>query len=245
MTAPRATPDTSTTRASRGLRERLEDWEIRRPVTATLRLHEVVVWVVVSSAFALLFAPLAIGKDIKSFELPTSYMRVWVVLCSAFAVRWVYLQWRDRPSLPRHSRLPWGWSSAISSLIAAAILVPSIVAGQAAESRIRALRSASAVAEDMARLSAFTGGRWLTKAAPSHYYSTWEHAATSKGGSSSNPSRHAAPWEMLELYVPHTLVEEARACSESFFRSEQYSERRAHCGESISAEKAALLRKAG
>src|SRR4051812_13996942 len=100
----------------------LEDWEVYAPVLATLRLHEVLIWIIASNVCAIWCAPLAVGKDTRAVGDPNGYMLLWLILSLPFTLRWVYRQWIDRPSLPRQLALPWQWSPGVNSLIIMSIM---------------------------------------------------------------------------------------------------------------------------
>lgn len=197
----------------------VDTWGVRAPAVAMLRLHEVLAWVVGSNACAIGCAPLAVGHDTRAIGDPTAYMLLWLVLSSMFALRWAYLQWIDRPSLPRQLALPWQWSSGVSSLIVMAMMSVVIVSGRAAQEEIRTLRSTAELRDDLSRLEAFVQHRTWYSALADESVAAWARA--SKGD--------AIPWDTLGVYVPDRLLQGARTCSGSFFTSNSYRSHRKPC----------------
>jgi hypothetical protein len=201
--------------------------------------------VVGSNACAALLAPWAVGNDTRAVGSPDYYMRLWLYLALGFAVWWMYQQWRDRPSLPRQRALPWGWSSAVNTVVIMSMFSVVVTAGRSAEDRVRMLRSAAQLHEDIRAMEAFVGDSYWRRVMPEHYFKAWRRSATEGSARLFNEAsvseRPPFPWETLAAYVPNTFMTATRTCAETFFIDEKYTKYRVSCERYVKGSNSLML----
>jgi hypothetical protein len=127
---------------------------IRAPYLAVLRLHEVALFGLLSLAIAW-----AVSRtiDVRTDALPdpTVHERLWAFAWVIFAVRWTYLQWRERASAPRGQRFSLAWSAGVAFLLLEATSLVSSAAGLMVRRRLVDEGAAADAARDLEALANF------------------------------------------------------------------------------------------
>lgn len=129
-------------------------WELRWPRLTVLRLEGVLAWLLIGSGVSWILAPWFVGNSTQQIGSAYDYMAIWVILSLGVACYWVYLQWRDRPSLPPQKPTGLTWSVAVNFMVVVAFFGVVPTAGQAAEHHIRSLRSRAELLDDLSSLRA-------------------------------------------------------------------------------------------
>ncbi|MDI1432757.1 hypothetical protein [Polyangium sorediatum] len=128
--------------ADGALRRLLDSWrqaDLRYPRLTTLRLPWLLVWVLIGSFLSWILAPWYVGSLGSALASPEDYKTFVLSMSMPVALGWVYVQWRDRPALPRSAPLGLVWSTLSSTACVMAILSVQWMAEAAARSHLRTL----------------------------------------------------------------------------------------------------------